>query len=133
MSAIGASYLTFISWTSRKLSGVILIIAGVYQWLPLKSTCLTHCQSPFGFLSQYWREGVKGGFVLGVRHGAFCVGCCWLLMTLLFVVGVMNLLWVAALAAFVLVEKLVRGGALMGRLTGVAVAGWGLFLLMSAG
>lgn len=118
--------------SSSVLSGAILIAAGVYQWLPVKNTCLSHCQSPFGFLSQHWREGTVGGFLLGLRHGLFCVGCCWLLMTLLFVVGVMNLLWVAVLAAFVLIEKLFDRGALLARLAGVAVAAWGISLLASA-
>jgi predicted metal-binding membrane protein len=118
--------------SSSMLSGVILIVAGVYQWLPVKNTCLSHCQSPLGFLSQYWREGTLGGLLLGLRHGMFCVGCCWLLMTLLFVVGVMNLLWVAVLAAFVFIEKLLRRGAVAARVAGVAVAAWGIFLLASA-
>ncbi|MBM3817619.1 MAG: DUF2182 domain-containing protein [Acidimicrobiia bacterium] len=113
------------------VSGVVLIVAGLYQWLPLKQMCLTHCQSPFGFLSRYWAEGAGGGFGLGFRHGMFCVGCCWLLMTLLFVVGVMNLWWVAALAGFVLLEKLLRGGALFGRLAGSAAVTWGAYLVLT--
>ena len=115
---------------SAALSGVVLLAAGVYQWLPFKNTCLTHCHSPLGFLSQHWREGAHGGLMLGLRHGAFCVGCCWLLMAMLFVVGVMNLAWVAALAAFVLAEKLIRGGAVLGRVGGVAAVAWGLYLLV---
>jgi len=67
--------------SSSVLSGVLLIVVGLYQWLPIKNTCLAHCQSPIGFLSQYWREGTIGGLWLGLRHGMFCVGCCWLLMT----------------------------------------------------
>ena len=106
--------------SSATVSGLVLLIAGVYQWLPFKNACLTHCRSPLGFLSLYWREGPMGGLALGVRHGLFCVGCCWLLMALLFVVGVMNLAWVAALAGFVLIEKVARGGALVGRLAGSA-------------
>jgi predicted metal-binding membrane protein len=115
--------------TSVLSSGLVLVVAGAYQWLPLKRACLSHCQSPLGFLSQHWQEGTPGGLTLGVRHGAFCVGCCWLLMALLLVVGVMNLIWIAALAAFVLVEKLLPGGALFGRATGVVVVVWGLYLL----
>ena len=114
---------------SAALSGVVLLVAGIYQWLPLKNTCLTHCQSPLGFLSQYWREGAIGGLMLGLRHGAFCIGCCWLLMAMLFVVGVMNLAWVAALAGLVLAEKLFRGGAVLGRVAGVAAVVWGLYLV----
>jgi predicted metal-binding membrane protein len=116
--------------SSVVLSGVLLLIAGIYQWLPLKNVCLSHCQSPLGFLSAHWREGAAGGLAMGVRHGLFCVGCCWMLMTLLFVAGVMNLLWVAALAGLVLIEKLVRGGTLVGRLGGVAAACWGTYLLV---
>jgi predicted metal-binding membrane protein len=115
---------------SAAVSGVVLLIAGLYQWLPLKRACLMHCQSPLGFLSRHWREGAPGGLMLGLRHGAFCVGCCWLLMTLLFVVGVMNLASVAALAAFVLMEKMARGGAVVARIAGVVVAAWGSYLLL---
>jgi len=118
--------------SSSALSGAILILAGVYQWLPVKNRCLSHCQSPLGFLSQHWREGTIGGLLLGMRHGAFCVGCCWLLMALLFVVGVMNLLWVAVLGAFVLIEKLLDRHGLFARMAGVAVAAWGIFLLVYA-
>lgn len=117
---------------SAVVSGAMLLMAGVYQWLPIKSTCLTHCQSPLGFLSQHWREGAAGGLVMGVRHGVFCVGCCWLLMTLLFIVGVMNLGWVAAIAAFVLIEKLVRVGPWLSRVAGIALAVWGTYLLFAA-
>lgn len=114
---------------SAALSGVILLIAGIYQWLPLKDRCLVHCQSPLAFLTQHWRRGIDGGLAMGIRHGAYCVGCCWLAMTVLFVVGVMNIVWIAVLAAFVLLEKLAPGGALAGRIAGVAAAGWGLYLL----
>jgi predicted metal-binding membrane protein len=118
--------------TSGITSGVILIVAGIYQWLPIKGTCLSHCQSPFAFLSQHWREGTLGGLTMGMRHGLFCLGCCWLLMTLLFVVGVMNLVWVAGLAAFVLLEKLTRAGTMLGRVAGAGVVAWGLYLMISA-
>ena len=116
---------------SAAISGVILLMAGAYQWLPTKHLCLTHCQSPFGFLARYWREGTGGAFVMGAHHGLFCVGCCWLLMTLLFVVGVMNLLWVAALAGLVLLEKLTKRGEVISRLAGSTIAVWGIYLLVS--
>jgi predicted metal-binding membrane protein len=116
---------------SAVLSGGILLVAGVYQWLPPKNWCLTHCQSPLGFLSRYWREGAMGGLTMGLRHGLFCVGCCWLVMTVLFVVGIMNLVWVAALAAFVLVEKLIPRGRAFGRAAGVVIGAWGLYLFVS--
>jgi predicted metal-binding membrane protein len=115
---------------SAALSGVILLIAGVYQWLPLKNRCLAHCQAPLAFLTQHWRRGVAGGLSMGVRHGAHCVGCCWMVMTLLFVLGVMNLVWIAVLAAFVLLEKLLPQGALAGRLAGLVAVGWGTYLLV---
>lgn len=92
------------------LGGLFLLIAGVYQFTPLKRACLSHCRTPLGFLMNEWREGTRGTLVMGVRHGIYCVGCCWLLMTLLFVAGVMNVLWVALIAGFVLTEKVVRGG-----------------------
>ena len=107
---------------STVLSGVILLAAGIYQWLPVKTRCLVRCQAPLAFLTQHWRPGVRGGLLMGLNHGASCVGCCWLLMLLLFVLGVMNLAWVAALAVFVLLEKLAPGGAAVGRVAGIAAA-----------
>jgi predicted metal-binding membrane protein len=112
--------------------GVLLIVAGAYQWSPLKTVCLSHCRSPLGFLTRYWREGPRGGFALGLRHGVFCVGCCWALMALLFVAGVMNLLWVAAIATLVLLEKLVPAGARLGRVAGSLLVAAGLYLLTRA-
>ena len=116
---------------STIFAGTVLIAAGIYQWLPIKSACLTHCQSALGYLTQHWREGVLGGLTLGLRHGAFCVGCCWALMALLFVVGVMNLVWVAAIATFVLGEKLLARGRDLGRLGGSLLIVWGLYSLAS--
>ena len=115
---------------SAPVAGVILVIAGVYQWLPLKNRCLVHCQTPLAFLTQHWRQGIAGGLSMGVRHGAYCVGCCWLAMTVLFVVGVMNIAWIAVLAALVLLEKLAPGGRIAGRVAGAAAAGWGLYLVV---
>jgi predicted metal-binding membrane protein len=86
--------------TSPILGGMLLVLAGVFQWTPLKRMCLVHCRSPLAFLMAHWREGKRGPLVMGLHHGAFCVGCCWILMALLFVAGVMNLLWVAAIAVF---------------------------------
>ncbi len=87
------------------VGGAVLVAAGVYQLTPLKDVCLVRCRSPLSFFMTSWRDGRLGAFRMGLGHGAFCVACCWLLMALLFVVGVMNLLWVAALSAFVLLEK----------------------------
>ena len=91
------------------LSGTLLLTAGAYQLSPLKQTCLKHCQAPFTFIMQHWRSGQKGAFVMGLHHGAYCLGCCWLVMALLFVGGVMNLLWIALLALVVLLEKILPG------------------------
>jgi predicted metal-binding membrane protein len=114
---------------SPLLGGLLLIAAGVYQWLPLKRACLTHCRTPLDFFVAEWREGQTGALAMGFRHGIHCVGCCWLLMGLLFVAGVMNLLWIAAIAGFVLVEKVVPGGRIVGRVAGAALVGWGLLII----
>jgi predicted metal-binding membrane protein len=98
--------------------GMLLIGAGVFQFTPLKIACLTHCRSPIGFFMTEWREGNRGAFFMGVHHGIYCVGCCWFLMGLLFVAGVMNLLWVATIAGYVLVEKIVPAGNRVGRVVG---------------
>lgn len=115
--------------TSPMLGGLLLLAAGIFQWTPLKSTCLTQCRSPLGFLMTEWREGASGALLMGLRHGRYCVGCCWVLMALLFVAGVMNLLWVAAMAAFVLVEKVLPRGELVGRVVGGMLMLAGLVLL----
>jgi predicted metal-binding membrane protein len=104
--------------TSSVLGGLLLMAAGVFQFTPLKRACLVRCRSPLSFLMSHWREGQWGTFIMGLKHGAYCVGCCWMLMTLLFVAGVMNLLWVAAIAVFVLVEKVAPRGDLIGRIAG---------------
>jgi len=114
------------------LGGILLVAAGVYQFTPLKDVCLARCQSPFGFILTQWREGAAGALIMGLRHGAFCVGCCWVLMALLFVAGVMNLLWVAAIAAFVLLEKVAPLGRVVSRLAGAILILWGAWLLARA-
>jgi predicted metal-binding membrane protein len=116
--------------TSSVLGGGLLLAAGVFQWTPLKHACLGHCRTPLGFVLNEWRDGGGGAFRMGLKHGAFCVGCCWALMTLLFVAGVMNLAWVAVIAAFVLVEKIVPAGPWIGRVAGVALGGLGLWMLL---
>ena len=110
------------------VGGLILIAAGVYQLTPLKRACLVRCQSPLAFVLNEWRDGTGGALVMGLRHGAFCVGCCWLLMALLFVAGVMNLFWVAGIALFVLVEKLVPLAAVSWG-TGVVLVASGVWIL----
>lgn len=119
--------------TSPLLGGALLVAAGAYQWTPLKAVCLRHCRSPLGFLMTEWREGVAGALWMGVRHGAYCLGCCAVLMGLLFVTGVMNLLWVAVIAAFILVEKVAPGGRLVGRVGSGALILAGLVLLAGGG
>ncbi len=117
---------------STVFGGSILIVAGIYQWTPLKHACLAHCQTPLGFLMTRWRDGNGGAFRMGLAHGSYCVGCCWVLMGLLFVMGVMNLLWVAVLAVFVFVEKIAPPGPWLPRLTGAALISWGGFVLTQA-
>ena len=117
------------SLTSPMIGGVLLILAGLYQFTPLKQACLRNCRSPFAFVLNHWRDGRIGALRMGLEHGAFCLGCCWILMALLFVVGVMNLLWVAAIAAFVFAEKLLPGGVWLGRIGGAAMLAFGVFLL----
>lgn len=106
------------------LSATVLAAAGLYQLSPLKQACLRRCRAPAEFLVHYWRPGRGGALLLGLRHGAYCVGCCWLLMALLFVGGVMNLVWIVALTLFVLVEKLAPSGATIGRWSGVLLLLW---------
>jgi len=112
--------------------GFVLIAAGVYQWSTLKHTCLRHCQTPLGFLMTRWRDGAVGAFHMGLAHGAYCVGCCWVLMSLLFVGGVMNLVWVAILAVLVLIEKIAPLGSRLSRAFGIALVAWGGWVLALA-
>ncbi len=112
--------------------GFVLIAAGVYQWSPVKDICLKQCQSPLGFLMTRggFRSEPLGALRLGAQHGLYCVGCCWVLMALLFVGGVMNVLWIAGLAVLVLLEKVVPTGHLVPRFAGAALAAAGLFFLV---
>lgn len=111
---------------SPQAQGALLIAAGLYQLSPLKSACMSQCRSPAQFISRHWRPRWEGAVRLGFLHGAYCVGCCWLLMALLFVGGMMNLLWIIALAVLVAIEKLVPRGDWMGRVAGVALLIWGI-------
>ena len=113
------------------LSGVLLVAAGLYQWTPLKGACLGKCRAPAAFLQAAggFRRDTAGAFLMGMRHGADCVGCCWPLMLLLFIGGVMNILWIAAIAIFVLAEKLLPGGDRMGRAAGVLLVVAGAWLM----
>jgi predicted metal-binding membrane protein len=108
--------------------GLLLIATGIYQVTPLKQACLTKCRTPLGFFMTQWRAGDRGALLMGLKHGMFCVGCCWLLMALMFVGGVMNLAWAAALAIFVLLEKAARWGGAVSRACGVIMVVAGLAL-----
>jgi len=118
--------------TSSILGGILLAATGIFQWTPFKNACLRHCRSPLGFILTEWREGTWGAFQMGLRHGAYCIGCCWLLMALLFVAGVMNLWWVAAIAVFVLIEKVTAAGPWIAHATGVLLMLWGGWVLARA-
>ncbi|MDX2347781.1 MAG: DUF2182 domain-containing protein [Nitrospirota bacterium] len=108
---------------SQAFGATLLIVAGVYQLTPWKTVCLDHCRSPAHFIAEHWRPGASGAFRLGLHHGAFCLGCCWALMGWLFVGGVMNLLWIAAIAIFVFLEKVLPNEVIGVRLSGMAGIG----------
>jgi predicted metal-binding membrane protein len=122
---------SWMSSQSRWLSATVLISAGLYQLSPFKHSCLAHCRSPAAFLSRHWRPGAMGALRLGGIHGVYCVGCCWMLMTLLFVGGVMNILWIAVLTCLVLSEKVLPAGPWVGRSVGLVLIGWGLLILVA--
>jgi predicted metal-binding membrane protein len=116
--------------TGPIVGAIILGIAGIYQFTPFKKACLTNCQSPIGFFITNWREGPRGALRMGLKHGALCIGCCWMIMALLFVAGVMNLIWIAALSVFVLIEKAVPRGELFAKVAGVGMIAGGLLLVI---
>lgn len=120
------------SLTSPLASALLILATGVFQFTPLKRACLVRCRSPLAFLTTEWREGAGGAFIMGWRHGGYCVGCCWFLMGLLFVAGVMNLLWVAAISAFVLFEKAGPAGKVISRAAGLSLVGWGAWSAIGA-
>jgi predicted metal-binding membrane protein len=119
--------------TSPWLTGALLVIAGTYQFSPLKRICLAHCRTPFGFLMGEWKPGLAGAFRMGLRHGLFCAGCCWAVMALLFVGGVMNLAWIAALSIVVALEKMAPRGEQLAAVLGVVllVAGLGKLAMLT--
>jgi len=114
--------------TSELLGASLLIAAGIYQLTPIKDACLKHCQSPIGFISQHFKKGYAGASHMGLHHGFYCLGCCWILMGLLFVAGVMNLLWILAITLFVLLEKLLPPYLLTTKAAGVLMIVTGLLL-----
>jgi predicted metal-binding membrane protein len=115
---------------SAPAAGTLLLAAGAWQWLPVKASCVAHCRSPLGFMLNDWREGVGGAFVMGLRYAAWCVGCCWLVMAVLFVAGAMSFAWAAAISAYVLAERLLPLGRVFDRAVGSVVAAWGAWLLI---
>jgi predicted metal-binding membrane protein len=119
--------------TSPWLAGILLIAAGMFQWSPLKRSCLKHCRSPLDFLMTDWRDGKLGALSMGLRHGVYCTGCCWLLMALLFVAGVMNMWWVAVITVFVLLEKAAARGPHIAKLAGLVLVLWGIWTIATIG
>lgn len=112
------------------LGGAMLIAAGVFQFMPLKSACLAHCRSPLSYFIARWRDGPIGGLRLGLSHGAYCLGCCWLVMLTALAMGVMNLAWMAVLTAVVVLEQVAPGGRWVTRICGAGLLGWGVRLLV---
>lgn len=113
-----------------QFSAIILIIAGIYQFTPFKQKCLQLCRSPLALISGDWQEGIKGAISLGLKHGSYCVGCCWFLMAILFVTGVMNLQWILILTLVVLVEKVVPKGEIVSKYLGALLIMLGLSYLL---
>tara|TARA_Y100000031_G_scaffold40953_1_gene47260 strand:- start:1192 stop:2076 length:885 start_codon:yes stop_codon:yes gene_type:complete len=119
--------------TSNLLGSSIMILAGIYQFTPWKESCLQHCQSPMQFLTEHRRPGLKGAFLMGVEHGAYCLGCCWFLMGLLFVGGIMNLFWILGLTVYVLLEKLLMNQVWnkFSKMMGIGLICFGFHLLLN--
>ena len=116
--------------THAYLGSAILILAGIYQFTPFKDACLSVCQSPLSFLMNNWKDGNFGAFLIGYKHGFYCIGCCWFLMMTLFALGVMNILWVVVLTLFVMLEKLSYRFPLIFRYsTGAIFIAWGTMLI----
>ena len=116
--------------TGASLAGAILIGAGIYQPTPLKEACLTRCRSPLGFFMEHWRDGRVGAFAMGLHHGLYCVGCCWVLMLLMFAGGTMSVATMAPLSVFILAERLLPAGPWVAKIPGVVLIGWGGFVLL---
>ena len=113
------------------LGGALLIVAGVWQLTPLREACLSKCRSPASFLMTEWRDGTSGALGMGVKHGLWCVACCWALMLVLFAAGIMNLVWIAAIALWVLLEKTLPEARWLSRAGGVLAIAWGVWLIVT--
>ena len=129
LEAAGLVSATMMTLIDTVPGALLLIAAGVYQFTPLKAACLSQCRSPAEFITRRKRPGTSGAFVMGLEHGAYCLGCCWFLMALLFVGGIMNLYWIVGLAALVALEKLTPFGVIAGKIAGAALIVWGGFVL----
>lgn len=123
---------TWLMGNAARLGGAVLLVGGVYQLSPLKSLCLTKCRSPLSFLLTSWRDGYGGAFVMGLKHGAYCLGCCWLLFAILFPLGVMNIAAMVLLTLLIFAEKSFRWGAAIARVAGVALVAYGAVVLVTA-
>jgi len=116
--------------THAPIAGALLIAAGAWQWSSAKAACVSKCRSPLGFMMSDWREGVAGAFAMGVRYAAWCVGCCWLVMAVLFVAGAMSFAWAVGISLYVLAERLLPLGRGFDRIAGAALAAWGAWILV---
>jgi predicted metal-binding membrane protein len=116
--------------TGKIFGSIILITTGIFQFTPLKQTCLARCRTPLNFVLQHWKEGKQGALKMGIENGFYCLGCCWLLMALLFVTGIMNLLWVSIIALFVLIEKILSRIKWIPYLAGIVLILYGILLLV---
>jgi predicted metal-binding membrane protein len=132
LEALGIVSATMMTLTQTIPGAIVLIAAGAFQFTPLKQACLRHCRSPVEFITQRRRGGTSGAFAMGIEHGVYCLGCCWFLMALLFVGGIMNLHWIVGLAALVAMEKLVPHGYLLSKIAGAGLILWGGLILWDA-
>ncbi|WP_172292991.1 DUF2182 domain-containing protein [Pseudoruegeria sp. HB172150] len=132
LEAAGIVSATMMTLIDTIPGALVLIAAGAFQFTPWKDTCLAHCRSPADFLTRRRRPGASGAFVMGLEHGAYCLGCCWFLMALLFVGGIMNLYWIVGLAAFVALEKLTPFGRPLSRVAGAVLIAWGVWVIAGA-
>jgi predicted metal-binding membrane protein len=124
LTPVGAS-------NSNVLSGVLLVAAGIFQWSKIKQACLRFCRNPFNFVMTNWKEGIPGALHMGIKHGLLCAGCCWALMLLMFVGGVMNLIWMILITAIILIEKVAPRGDIFAKVAGVAMAVIGIYFILS--
>ncbi|WP_244935016.1 DUF2182 domain-containing protein [Acuticoccus sediminis] len=131
LEAAGIVSATMMTLVDTLPGALVLIAAGIFQFTPLKGACLSHCRAPTQFLARHYRPGPVGAVRMGLHHGTYCVGCCWFLMALLFVGGVMNLYWIVGLTAFVALEKLTPAGAALSRIAGAGLVAWGVWVILS--